>query len=219
MLAHGSDKLTPAVQKCKLMIMTSAINHVETVQFFKDNKYFGGQESSFVFFSQATLPAVDLEGKIIMKSPYELQLSPNGNGALFESINTNRTVKAHIQKADYVQVIGVDNVLNKIMDPLQVGFTATKNLDATLKACAKTSPDEKVGVVVKNNGKYDIVEYSELSDADANKRDENGNLYLELGSILIFMLSSKKLIELSSDTKTLNKLYHKAYKKIEQWDA
>lgn len=219
MLAHDSDKLTPAVQKCKLMIMTSAINHVETVQFFKDNKYFGGQESSFVFFSQATLPAVDLEGKIIMKSPYELQLSPNGNGALFESINTNRTVKAHIQKADYVQVIGVDNVLNKIMDPLQVGFTATKNLDATLKACAKTSPDEKVGVVVKNNGKYDIVEYSELSDADANKRDENGNLYLELGSILIFMLSSKKLIELSSDTKTLNKLYHKAYKKIEQWDA
>ena len=84
-----------------------------------------------------------------------------------------------------------------------------------MKACAKSSPDEKVGVVVKNNGKYDIVEYSELSDADANKRDENGNLYLELGSILIFMLSSKKLIQLSSDTKTLNKLYHKAYKKIE----
>jgi UDP-N-acetylglucosamine/UDP-N-acetylgalactosamine diphosphorylase len=116
-------------------------------------------------------------------------------------------------------VIGVDNVLNKIMDPLQVGFTAIKNLDATLKTCAKASPDEKVGVVVKNNGKYDIVEYSELSDADANRRDENGNLYLELGNILIFMLSSKKLIELSSDTKTLNKLYHKAYKKIEQWDA
>ena len=105
------------------------------------------------------------------------------------------------------------------MDPLQVGFTAIKNLDATLKTCAKASPDEKVGVVVKNNGKYDIVEYSELSDADANRRDENGNLYLELGNILIFMLSSKKLIELSSDTKTLNKLYHKAYKKIEQWDV
>lgn len=129
-----------------------------------------------------------------MKSPYELQLSPNGNGALFESINTNRTVKGHIQKTDYVQVIGVDNVMNKIMDPLQVGFTATKKLEASLKACAKSSPEEKVGVVVKNNGKYDIVEYSELSEADANKRDENGNLYLELGSILIFMLSSKKLI-------------------------
>lgn len=33
------------------------------------------------------------------------------------------------------------------------------------------------------------------------------------------MLSSKKLIKLSSDTKTLNKLYHKAHKKIEQWDG
>jgi len=50
MVAHGASKLTPAVQKCKMLVMTSAINHDETVQFYKDNKYFGGQESSFIFF-------------------------------------------------------------------------------------------------------------------------------------------------------------------------
>jgi UDP-N-acetylglucosamine/UDP-N-acetylgalactosamine diphosphorylase len=154
-----------------------------------------------------------------MKSPSEVQLAPNGNGALFESISTNRLVKGHIQSADYVQVIGVDNVLNKIMDPLQVGFTAVKGLEASLKCCVKRSPDEKVGVVCQRNGKYDIVEYSELPKEDAERTDENGDLYLDLGSILIFMLSSKKLIKLSSDTATLNKLYHKAFKKIEQWDG
>ena len=58
--------------------------------------------------------------------------------------------------------------------------------------CEKRSPDEKVGVVCKKNGKYDIVEYSELSQEEANKLDEDGNLYFNLGSILIFMLSSKK---------------------------
>lgn len=88
-----------------------------------------------------------------------------------------------------------------------------------MKCCVKRSPEEKVGVVCKNNGKYDIVEYSELTDEDAGRLDENGDLYLDLGSILIFMLSSKKLIKLSSDTKTLNKLYHKACKKIEEWNG
>ena len=128
-------------------------------------------------------------------------------------------MKNHITRADYVQVIGVDNVLNKLLDPLQVGFTAVKGLEASLKCCEKRSPDEKVGVVCKKNDKYDIVEYSELSQEEANKLDEDGNLYFNLGSILIFMLSSKKLLKLCKDTASLNKLYHKAFKKIEFWNG
>lgn len=75
------------------MIMTSAINHVETVEFFHKNKFFGGESYNFVFFQQAVLPAVDHDGKIIMKSEAEVALSPNGNGALFEAINSNHSVK------------------------------------------------------------------------------------------------------------------------------
>ena len=48
--------------------MTSALNHYETIKFFEDNLYFGGDKNSFVFFQQSVLPAVDLNGKIIMKS-------------------------------------------------------------------------------------------------------------------------------------------------------
>jgi UDP-N-acetylglucosamine/UDP-N-acetylgalactosamine diphosphorylase len=106
-------------------------------------------------------------------------------------------------------------VLNKLLDPLQIGFTATKDLEASLKCCVKRSPDEKVGVVCKKNGKYDIIEYSELPSDLAEKEAEEGGLYYELGSILIFMLSSQKLLSLCSDTKTLNSLYHTAHKKIE----
>lgn len=102
MLAHGSETLTPAVQKCKMLVMTSALNHEETVKFFKDNKYFGGEASSFIFFSQAVIPAVDTDGKIIMKSPHEMQMAPNGNGGFFEAVNSNKIVKSHIEKTDYV---------------------------------------------------------------------------------------------------------------------
>jgi len=50
MVAHNSEQLTPNIQTCKFMIMTSGNNHDETVDFFKSKDFFGGEESSFVFF-------------------------------------------------------------------------------------------------------------------------------------------------------------------------
>ena len=72
MLAHNVDTLSDEVQTCKLLIMTSGVNHEETVGFFKQNNYFGGNESSFVFFQQSSLPAVDNNGKVILKTPTEI---------------------------------------------------------------------------------------------------------------------------------------------------
>jgi hypothetical protein len=43
------------------------------------------------------VPQVDLDGKIIMKRTSEIQLSPNGSGALFESINNNTKVRETLQ--------------------------------------------------------------------------------------------------------------------------
>ena len=92
------------------------------------------------------------------------------------------------------------------------------NLEASLKVCVKCDSAEKVGVVCKKNGRYDIVEYSELSEEEATRQQPDGSLFLELGSILIFMLSAGKLLDLASNTETLNKLYHVAHKKLEHWD-
>lgn len=75
-----------------MFIMTSCENHAETVQFFKDNGYFGGQPSSFVFFPQAMLPAMDDQGKIMMGSKHQLLLEPNGNGALIEALRSDQTI-------------------------------------------------------------------------------------------------------------------------------
>lgn len=110
-------------QTCILFIMTSYENHDETVSFFRENKFFGGHPDSFVFFPQSMLPAVDTEGKIMMASPSSLKLAPNGNGALFDSLKSNREVQGLISTLEYVQIIGVDNALNKVLDPVQIGFT------------------------------------------------------------------------------------------------
>lgn len=95
---------------------------------------------------------------------------------------------------------------------------AENSLEASLKVCVKRDAEEKVGVVCKKNGLYDIVEYSELSKDESERTAEDGSLFLELGSILIFMLSAEKLLNLASNTETLNKLYHVAHKKLEYWN-
>lgn len=69
-----------------MLVMTSYENHDETVQFFKQNFYFGGDESSFVFFPQTMLPALTKDGKIMMSSKGSLKLAPNGNGAFFDAL-------------------------------------------------------------------------------------------------------------------------------------
>lgn len=202
MLAHEQKELDVNYFKCKLLIMTSGNNHDETMSFFSENNYFGAKAHQIIFFMQSSLPALDTSGKIIMRSQYETQLSPNGNGALFEAINSNKYIKQIIQSTQHVQVIGVDNVLNKILDPIQVGYNAVCGLEASLKVCVKRDPSEKVGVVCIKDGKYDIVEYSELDPAQAEKKREgdDSRFELELGSILIFMLSSRKLLSLCASS-------------------
>ena len=134
------------------------------------------------------LPAVDLNGKILMESPHEIKLAPNGNGALFDSIANRPNIKACIESLDYVQVIGVDNPINKVLDPVQVGFTADQNLSASLKCVTKANANEKVGVVAKKNGLYYIVEYSEMSAEHSNALQSDGvTLQYRHGSILVFM--------------------------------
>jgi len=157
-----------------MFVMTSHENHDETVNFFRENNFFGGDKDSFVFFPQAMLPAVDENGKIMLSSKGSLKLAPNGNGALFDSLKTNREVQGLISTLDYVQIIGVDNAINKVLDPVQIGWTHSQGLHTSLKCCAKRNAEEKVGVIGKKNGKYNIVEYSEFPASMAAERLPDG---------------------------------------------
>lgn len=109
--------------------MTSRINDLETREFFVKNRYFGAKSETIIFFEQAVLPAISAEdGSILMEAPDRIVMAPNGNGAVFDAVNNNMIVQAIIKSVDYVQIIGVDNVLNRLLDPLFIGFTMKHNL-------------------------------------------------------------------------------------------
>jgi UDP-N-acetylglucosamine/UDP-N-acetylgalactosamine diphosphorylase len=61
MLAHGTRLPTAEAQQCKLLIMTSRINHDQTKEFFVRNNYFGAKKSNIIFFEQAVLPVISAD--------------------------------------------------------------------------------------------------------------------------------------------------------------
>ncbi|TNV79192.1 hypothetical protein FGO68_gene5121 [Halteria grandinella] len=214
-----------AVQKCKLLIMTSELNHKQTIQFYEENHFFGAVKENVIFFMQSMIPLISSSnGKIIMEEPHKISIGPNGNGALFDAVQRYPEVKAVIESVKYVQVIGVDNVLNRLLDPLFIGFTHQNQLQASMKSCVKRDATEPVGAVMKRvqedgSTMYDIVEYSEITKEDATAiNPATGELKFNLGNILVFLIRADLLMKLCKNVETLNSLYHKAHKKVPFWD-
>ena len=114
----------------------------------------------------------------------------------------------------------MDNVLNKVLDPVHVGFTIDKDLECSLKSCEKRDAGEKVGVIGKKDGKYSIIEYSELSDQIRNEKEEDGKtLKYRQGHICVFVCSAPFLLQqASASLDDMSALYHRAFKKISHAD-
>lgn len=147
----------------------------------------------------------------------KIRLAPNGNGAFLDVLGKSQKLQGLFKTLSYVQIVGVDNLLNKVLDPVQVGYTASKNLTCSFKSCLKRDSREKVGVICEKNGAYNVIEYTELPANLANQVAKDGQLKFKLGHILVMMVRSDfllKLVTLDANHSS-NQLYHKAFKKIE----
>lgn len=180
-----------------LYIMTSEKNHSDTVGFFKEKDYFGYDPSFVHFFIQDMAPSVNHEGKVLMESRSRISVSPNGNGGWFSSL-----VRAGLLKeikssgVEWLNVFAVDNVLQRMADPLFVGAVISSGLQSGSKVVGKASPDEKVGVLCLEDGKPSIVEYYEMTEEMRTLLNEKGELAYKYGVILNYIFNVKKLEEI-----------------------
>lgn len=171
-----------------LFVMTSDKNHTKTVNFFKEHNYFGYKEEYIKFFMQEMAPATDYEGKVYMESKSQISNSPNGNGGWFSSMKKWGILDIiHEEGIKYLNVFAVDNVLQKIADPVFVGAVIEKNVEAGAKVVKKAAPDEKVGVMCLEDGKPSVIEYYELTDELMNTLNEKGERVYNFGAILNYL--------------------------------
>ena len=179
-----------------LFIMTSDKNDDATRAFLKEKDYFGFPEEKITFFRQAMAPSCDFNGKIYMEGKGQLSLSPNGNGGWFKSLaHHGLDKKLEEMGVEWINVFAVDNVLQKICDPVFIGATVLSGTNCGAKVIRKNAPKEKVGALCLKDGLPTIVEYYEISDELANLRDENGELTYRFGVILNYLFRVSRMKE------------------------
>lgn len=182
-----------------LFIMTSEKNHDQTVAFLKKNGYFGYPEEEIWFFKQEMAPAVDYEGKVLLETKSKISTSPNGNGGWFVSLERNGLLrKIHEMGIEWLNIFSVDNVLQKIADPVFIGAVIDSGVEVGSKVVRKACPEERVGVMCLEDGRPSIVEYYELTEEMRNQRDEKGELAYNYGVILNYLFSVPALEDIMS---------------------
>lgn len=202
-------------------IMTSPINHADTIGFFRENDHFGLSAERVHFFRQGRMPAVDLKGKILLSGKGSIAMSPDGHGgslpALVRSGATNLMVANGIDLISYFQV---DNPLCKVFDPAFIGFHVLREADMSSKMIPKAYAEEKMGVFCRRNEKTVVIEYSDLPADLMHARDAQGNLRFLSGSIAIHLFSLEFIEKMGAANPSSPGLpFHLAQKVIPTLDA
>ncbi len=195
-------------------IMTSQTNDSQTREFFQKNNFFGIKPAFVHFFAQGTMPAIGMDGKVLMEAKDSLCLSPNGHGGTLLALKLSGSI-AQMRKLgiEYISYFQVDNPLVSVADPLFIGLHFVEKSDMSGRMLAKTGPFEKLGNFCIVNGRLNIIEYSDMPKNLAEMRDEAGKLRFISGSPAIHMISVD-FVERLTEGGRLNMPWHRAEKKV-----
>ena len=195
-----------------LAIMTSPLNHVETVNYFEQHLYFGLKRTQVTFFSQRLLPLLDEEGNLFLEDVDAIAQGPDGNGNALKGFSESGLLqKWHAQGIRYINFVLIDNPLADPFDAELIGFHAREGNDITVKCTSRRDIHEKVGVLVKSAGKVAVVEYSELSDEERKAVYEDGMLKHVCANLSLFCFSLDAVREIVKHEMPLH-IAHKAVK-------
>ena len=167
-------------------IMTSETNDAATRACFEGHGFFGLPREDVFFFKQGMWPALDPDGKIILDSPGHIFMSPDGHGGTLSALVASGAA-ADMERRGITTVFyfQVDNPMVAIADPEFIGLHLAKGADISIKVCAKRDPQEGLGMVVTRGGRFEMVEYTEFTDEQKNRRRADGELYFKYGSVAI----------------------------------
>jgi UDP-N-acetylglucosamine/UDP-N-acetylgalactosamine diphosphorylase len=202
-----------------LYLMTSPATHDETAAFFAENGRFGLPAEDLFLFCQGTMPAVDAQtGRVLLDGPGRIAVSPDGHGGMLAALQRSGALddieRRGIRQLFYFQV---DNPLVDICGPEFVGHHLLAGSEFTTQVVAKRDPLERVGNVVQVDGRLMVIEYSDLPDEAAHRRNQDGSLAIWAGSIAVHVIDAALLRRTADAAGGLP--FHVARKKVPCLDA
>ena len=118
--------------------MTSTENNKETVDFFKENDYFGYPNEYIKFFIQGDLPVLFPDGNLILNKDYSIKFASDGNGCVYQAMSKNNVIDDMCKKGiKWVFIGSVDNVLLDMVDPILIGLTISEGNQIGSKSVSK----------------------------------------------------------------------------------
>jgi UDP-N-acetylglucosamine/UDP-N-acetylgalactosamine diphosphorylase len=197
-----------------LYVMTSPATDAVTREFLAANRNFGLRDDELRIFRQATMWAVDEHfERILLASRGSLFLGPDGHGgmlaALVRSGSLEDARRRGIRHFFYGQI---DNPLLQVCDPLLVGGHINAGSQMTTQVVRKRDPLERVGNVVANGSKTQVIEYSDLPAEIARQTNADGSLKLWAGNLAVHLFDTAFLTEMSQRADALP--FHRALKKV-----
>jgi len=195
-------------------IMTSRANDLTTRDFFDSYNYFGLPRSEVLFFTQGMMPAVDLEGDLLLTARDQLAWNPDGHGGSIRALARSGMLRDMAGRGvEHISYFQVDNPLAPPLDPVFIGYHADSSSDMSSKMARKREPKERIGAFAVSHGRLHVIEYSDLPDALAEARNPDGTLQFGAGSIAIHLLK-RAFVERLAAGKRFALPFHRAEKKV-----
>jgi len=205
-------------------VMTSPMNHGDTVAFFNEHHYFGLNPADVRFFTQGLMPAFEKEtGRVLLADQGHIAFSPDGHGGSLLALHRSGALENMRERGiEVISYIQVDNPLVKAVDPLFIGLhhaAEDSSGEMSSKMLPKIDPREKLGNLVRTeDGRTMVIEYSDLPEELAEERDESGELRFRAGSIAIHCISVDFVDRLNNPKSGIALPWHRAEKKVPHID-
>ena len=214
LIAEGIDQASRlAGRPIPWYVMTSDATHEQTVAFFEEHADFGLETGQVRLFCQGTLPAISLEGRLLMIDEHRLVMLPDGHGGLVDALSrSGHLARMQEEGTRHLSVFQVDNPLVRWIDPTFLGLHAAGDADVSCKVIGKRDDQEGLGNLCVHRGRTMCIEYSDFPAEYASARNADGTRRFDAGNISIYVMGVAFLARLLREGVSLP--IHLARKKI-----
>lgn len=196
-----------------LHVMTSETNRAATEDFWRSKARFGLGEEGVRFFTQGSMPAMDVNGHVLLERPDRVFTSPDGHGGVMRALARSGALAEMKERGvEYVFYFQIDNPLVRICEPAFLGRHVLEGSEFSLKVLRKRHAAERLGVWALRDGAPAVVEYSDIPPELASSTLPDGSLRFWPGSIAIHIFSVSFLDRLARGDVRLP--FHRAAKRV-----
>lgn len=190
-------------------IMTSPSNDLATKNFFYAKDFFNYPKDKIKFFTQDVCPIIDENGKIILENLYTIKTGSNGNGDVFRAFSRAGLIKdLDDNNIKWIFISGIDNILQKLADPIFLGLAVQNNYLIASKTIAKHDINDPEWVFANVDGLPSIISPNNIPNSVLQNANDSPMSYNQK-NILAHLFTTEAFKKLINE----NLPYHMAFKK------